>query len=215
MGWSNPQREARPPNSAPTLILGLEGPQPCGGWASLPGPVQCLKEKFWDTGNKHAGCEQVITFQALVQECGPFDLFFASLSSTLLRQCQLTVCGDRVAKVNRMPWFLAGGETNSYQTKHGLRRWEVLEGDRTVRDMEGTSLQSQVALPHPLLSPPLPLSLPPLSPACLSVPGLSLLGARPLAFLFTLNLSSRFWTYCGPEYGFTSPVRGQLLKQGT
>lgn len=198
MGWSNPQREARPPNSAPTLILGLEGPQPCGGWASLPGPVQCLKEKFWDTGNKRAGCAQVISFPALVQECGPFDLFFASLSSTLLRQCQLTVCGDRVAKVNRMPWFLAGGETNSYQTKHGLRRWEVLEGDRTVQDMEGDRPSEPAGpppsppLPSPPPFPPSPLPSLPVCPWSLSprrqAPGLSL---HPKPLLSILDI---LWT---------------------
>lgn len=45
-----------------------------------------------------------------------------------------------------------------------------------VRDMEGTGLQSQVALPHPLHSPALPSPFPSLpSPqlACLSLVSLS------------------------------------------
>ena len=43
------------------------------------------------------------------------------------------------------------------------------------------------------------------------------LSARPLAFLSTLNLSSRFWMYCGPDLWLYIPsqVSGQLLKQGT
>lgn len=60
----------------------------------------------------------------------------------------------------------------------------------------------------PPLSPPLPLqpskwTLPswPVCPWSLS-PRL-----QPLPFLSTLNLCSRFWTYCGPDYGFTPPVR--------
>lgn len=100
--------------------------------------------------------------------------------------------------------------------------------------MDRTGLQSPVALPPPLPSPPFPSPLPslPLSPPLLLplpfppsplpaapprskwtlpslpvCPCLSLLSARPLAFLSTLNLSSRFWMYCGPDYGFTSPVR--------
>ena len=85
--------------------------------------------------------------------------------------------------------------------------------------MERTGLQSLVALPSPLLSP-LPAAPPrskwtlPSLPVC---PCLSLLSARPLAFLSTLNLSSRFWMYCGPDLWLYIPsqVSGQLLKQGT
>ena len=95
VGWSDPQREARTPNSGSphSPSWGWRDRSPVVGGASLPGPVQCLKEKFWDTGNKLAGRAQGISFRALVQECRPFDLFFASLSSTLLRHCRLRESG--------------------------------------------------------------------------------------------------------------------------
>ena len=94
VGWSDPQREAPRPTVHPRPpSWGWRDRSPVVGGASLPGPVQCLKDKFWDTGNKLAGPAQGISFRALVQECRPFDLFFASLSSTLLKHCRLRESG--------------------------------------------------------------------------------------------------------------------------
>lgn len=75
-----------------------------------------------DTGTSLHSCRTRAAQQCpvLVMEPVPFGLFFVSLLSTY---CMLgSIIGDGVTRVNKMPWFLAEGETGSYQTwdsEHG------------------------------------------------------------------------------------------------
>ena len=140
-----------------------------------------------------------------------FGLFYVSLLSTY---CMLdSIIGDGVTGVNKMPWFLAEGETDSYQTwdsEHG-KFWKETGCNGPVY---GVDLPST---PPPLPSPFRPshascqqMELPQARSPVFCVYGLSLVsplhGSSPLPFTSILNFSSQFQMYSGPNSTFPFPA---------